>query len=260
MRVCGAGLFAHGGAGHGGADRFAAGAPGTPHGPGIAAIGGRDRTAPALERYARAYGAQPERLAGGVTAAQPVRADDNRLYVRDYSGAFCATSACKPAGIKVQKTYAIAVAGRGFDAHIDTGFDVPLGDSPCVYCGNCVAVCPTGALIGRTEYDMRQAGIWDDNQQKRVRIRSAPTAAWAASYDSTCRSSASSRCPGLATHPVTSGFLCVKGRFGYEFLHGGSEARRRRQRAARDQAAEEIRPAMGISCISRHAGPERRAR
>ena len=45
-----------------------------------------------------------------------------------------------------QNTFAISVAGRGFEAHISTEFDVTLPDSACVYCGNCIAVCPTGAL------------------------------------------------------------------------------------------------------------------
>ena len=43
--------------------------------------------------------------------------------------------------------FAIAVAGRGFDARISTEYAVPLTDSACVYCGNCIGVCPTGALF-----------------------------------------------------------------------------------------------------------------
>ena len=46
-----------------------------------------------------------------------------------------------------QNTFAIAVAGRGFDARISTEYAVPLPDSACVYCGNCIGVCPTGALM-----------------------------------------------------------------------------------------------------------------
>ena len=38
----------------------------------------------------------------------------------------------------------------------------PLPDSACVYCGNCIAVCPTGALMAKPEYDLRQAGAWDE--------------------------------------------------------------------------------------------------
>ena len=57
------------------------------------------------------------------------------------------------------------MAGRGFDARIATEFSTPLPDSACVYCGNCVAVCPTGALMATSEYEHRQAGTWDESKQ-----------------------------------------------------------------------------------------------
>jgi NADH dehydrogenase/NADH:ubiquinone oxidoreductase subunit G len=34
-----------------------------------------------------------------------------------------------------------------------------------VYCGNCIAVCPTGALMFRSEYDLREAAAWDESRQ-----------------------------------------------------------------------------------------------
>ncbi len=42
---------------------------------------------------------------------------------------------------------------------------MPLPDSACVYCGNCIGVCPTGALMFKSEYDMREAGTWDESAQ-----------------------------------------------------------------------------------------------
>ena len=55
--------------------------------------------------------------------------------------------------------------GRGFDAHISTELDVPLPESACVYCGNCIAVCPTGALMAKPEFDLRKAGEWAPERQ-----------------------------------------------------------------------------------------------
>ena len=49
-------------------------------------------------------------------------------------------------GEDAQWTFAIAMSGRGFNNRIATEFNVELPDSACVYCGNCVAVCPTNAL------------------------------------------------------------------------------------------------------------------
>jgi len=181
-------------------------------------------TSPSLLRYAARYGAQPERLAGGATVAQPVRAGDNWLYVRDYSKCILCYKCVEACGHDVQKTFAIAVAGRGFDAHIDTGFDVPLGDSPCVYCGNCVAVCPTGALMGRTEWDMRQQGAWDEAAQTQVDT-TCPYCGVGCQLRLHVQDNQIVKVSSPREHPVTRGFLCVKGRFGYGFMSGGSKRR-----------------------------------
>ncbi len=186
------------------------------------------QTAPALLQYAARYGTEPDRLAGGATVEQPVRANDNWLYVRDYSRCILCYKCVEACGHDVQKTFAIAVAGRGFDAHIDTGYDVPLGDSPCVYCGNCVAVCPTGALMGRTEFTMRQEGSWREDEQKKVDTI-CPYCGVGCQLRLHVQENRIVKISSPRDHPVTRGFLCVKGRFGYEFMHGGSARRRKRE-------------------------------
>ena len=99
-----------------------------------------------------------------ATVAQPVKVD-NDLYVRDYSRCVLCYKCVEACGTDAQNTFAIAVAGRGFDAHISTESDRPLPDSACVYCGNCIGVCPTGALMFKSEHDMRQAGTWNESKQ-----------------------------------------------------------------------------------------------
>ena len=94
------------------------------------------------------------------TVDQPVKVD-NELYVRDYSRCILCYKCVEACGVDAQNTFAIAVAGRGFDARISTEFDVGLPESACVYCGNCIGVCPTGALMFRSEHEMREAGTWD---------------------------------------------------------------------------------------------------
>src|SRR6266851_4319477 len=122
-------------------------------------------TAPAFQAYAERYGAHPERFGRDTaTVTQPVKID-NDLYVRDYSKCILCYKCVEACGVDAQNTFAIAVAGRGFSAHIAPEFDVPLPESACVYCGNCIAVCPTGALMFKSEYDMRQAGTWDESKQ-----------------------------------------------------------------------------------------------
>ncbi len=126
-------------------------------------------TAPAMQEYMERYDAHPERFGTTrATVAQPVKID-NDLYVRDYSKCVLCYKCVEACGVDAQNTFAIAVAGRGFSAHIATEFDVPLPDSACVYCGNCIGVCPTGALMFKSEYDMRQAGTWNESRQTQDR-------------------------------------------------------------------------------------------
>jgi predicted molibdopterin-dependent oxidoreductase YjgC len=193
------------------------------------------QTAPSLQRYAELYGAQADRLAGG-RVQQPVRDADNLLYVRDYARCILCYKCVEACGHDVQKTFAIAVAGRGFGAHIDTGYDVPLGDSPCVYCGNCVAVCPTGALMGRTEFTMRQEGTWQEDAQKQVDTI-CPYCGVGCQLRLHVQDNRIVKVSSPRDHPITRGFLCVKGRFGYEFVHGGSGRKRRQGEVAARQTS-----------------------
>src|SRR5207302_1975151 len=105
--------------------------------------------------------------ASAASVAQPVKID-NDLYVRDYSKCILCYKCVEACGDDFQNTFAISVAGRGFDARISTEFAVPLPRSACVYCGNCIAVCPTGALMFKSEHDHRQAGTWDEANQTQV--------------------------------------------------------------------------------------------
>src|SRR5438477_10155070 len=125
-------------------------------------------TSPQVHGWMARYGATPSRFgSNAATVAQPVKID-NDLYVRDYSRCILCYKCVEACGVDAQNTFAIGVAGRGFEAHISTEGDVPLPDSACVYCGNCIGVCPTGALMFKTEYDMRQAGTWDESNQKKT--------------------------------------------------------------------------------------------
>src|SRR6266481_6384823 len=124
-------------------------------------------TTPEVDRWLAEYGCKPDRYGDAATVAQPVKVD-NDLYVRDYSKCILCYKCVEACGDDPQNTFAIAVAGRGFGAHISTEHDVELPESACVYCGNCIAVCPTGALMPVSEFEMRRDGTWDESRQSQV--------------------------------------------------------------------------------------------
>jgi NADP-reducing hydrogenase subunit HndD len=149
------------------------------------------------------------------TVHQPVKVD-NDLYVRDYSRCVLCYKCVEACGDDAQHTFAIAVAGRGFDARISTEFAVPLTDSACVYCGNCIGVCPTGALMFRAEHELREAGEWDEERQT-VTTTICPYCGVGCTLELHVQDDAIVTVTSPADHDVTSGHLCIKGRFGFEF-------------------------------------------
>jgi len=174
-------------------------------------------TSPQVHGWMREYGAEPARFGADVaTVAKPVKVD-NELYVRDYSRCILCYKCVEACGVDAQNTFAIGVAGRGFDAHISTEFDVGLPDSACVYCGNCIGVCPTGALMFKSEHDMRGAGTWDESRQT-VTETVCPYCGVGCMLELRVQDNKIVKVTSPLDHSVTSGHLCVKGRFGFEFV------------------------------------------
>src|SRR6195256_5932121 len=180
---------------------------------------------PQVHGWMSQYGAEPQRFGQDVsTVAQPVKID-NDLYVRDYSRCILCYKCVEACGVDAQNTFAIGVAGRGFDAHISTGSRVELPESACVYCGNCIGVCPTGALMFKSEYDMRQAGTWDESQQKGTETV-CPYCGVGCMLELHVQDNSIVKVTSPLDHSVTAGHLCVKGRFGFQFVQRrGSEPR-----------------------------------
>jgi predicted molibdopterin-dependent oxidoreductase YjgC len=175
-------------------------------------------TTPAVDAWIEEYGADPGRFGSdAATVEQPV-VIDNDLYVRDYSKCILCYKCVDACGEQWQNTFAIEIAGRGFDARPSTEFDVELPDSACVYCGNCIAVCPTGALMFRTEHDMREAGTWDESAQHRTDTI-CPYCGVGCTLTLHVQDNEIVKVTSPLDHSITSGNLCIKGRFGYGHVH-----------------------------------------
>lgn len=155
---------------------------------------------------------------GQVAASrqQPVKVD-NDLYVRDYSKCILCYRCVEACGEDAQNTFAIAVAGRGFDARISTEHDAPLPDSACVYCGNCIDVCPTDALMFRSEHALREAELWDEDAQT-VTTTVCSYCGVGCNLELHVQDDRIVKVTSPDDHTVTFGHLCVKGRFGYEYV------------------------------------------
>ncbi len=162
----------------------------------------------------------------GDTAAavhQPVMVD-NDLYVRDYSRCILCYKCVEACGEDAQNTFAIAVSGRGFDARISTEYAVPLTDSACVYCGNCIGVCPTNALMFKSEYEMRKAGRWDESKQT-VTETVCPYCGVGCNLELHVQDNKIVKATSPMDHDITNGHLCVKGRFGWEYVNNRPDGR-----------------------------------
>jgi len=176
---------------------------------------------PRAQEYLALYDARPERYGGAgepapATVAQPVKVD-NDLYVRDLSRCILCYRCVDACGEEAQNTFAITVAGRGFDARIATEFDHPLPDSACVYCGNCIGVCPTGALMFKSEHEMRTAGTWNERRQTQTETI-CPYCGVGCALTLHVQDNRIVKATSPMDHSVTRGHLCIKGRFGWQFV------------------------------------------
>jgi predicted molibdopterin-dependent oxidoreductase YjgC len=167
-------------------------------------------------------------VGGAATVAEPAKVEDD-LYVRDYGRCILCYKCVDACGEQHQNTFAIAVAGRGFDSRISTEFDVALPGSACVYCGNCIAVCPTGALEGKVAWDMKEARTWDEDAQVTTRTVCSYCGV-GCNLDLHVQDGRIVDVTSPLDHPVTAGNLCIKGRFGWTYIYsgvgGGSEGGR----------------------------------
>lgn len=196
-------------------------------------------TTPKVDRWMVEYHAQPERFGapapedtsrdvhepgehhsgdGSVAAAmdQPDKVD-NDLFVREYSKCILCYKCVDACGEQWQNTFAIQVAGRGFDSQISTEYAVELPESACVYCGNCVEVCPSGALSFKTEYDMRADDTWDESRQTET-TTVCTFCGVGCNLTLHVQDNSIVKVSSPHEHSVGHGNLCIKGRFGFQHV------------------------------------------
>ncbi len=122
-----------------------------------------------LQKLCLEYGVDEEKFTGvknsyAIDAASPIIRDNNKCIL-------CrrCVDACK----KIQGIGVIGANDRGFDTHIASAFEVPLAETSCINCGQCIVACPVGALYERDDTDKILDAIADPS--KKVYICTAPS-------------------------------------------------------------------------------------
>jgi len=213
-----------------------------------------------LQSLAYRYQVSMVRFTGPVSH-DPIE-DGNPLIIRDFSKCVLC-GRCVQACNEVQVNRAIEFRYDGVKSKIITKVgDVPLKDSTCVFCGECVQVCPVGALQEKKAW--RAGRTWE---MTRVRT-TCPYCGVGCQLWLHVKDGRIIKVTGVEDAEPNHGRLCVKGRFGYDFIHSGERLTTPLIRQgddfiessweeALDLAAEKIREAVerhgpdsvaGVSC------------
>ena len=123
---------------------------------------------------------------------------------------------CVRACREVQVNDVIGMAGRGHEAKIVFDQDDPMGASSCVACGECVQACPTGALMPATVLDENQAGDSKDFDREVETV--CPYCGVGCQISLKIKDDKILYAEGI-DGPANENRLCVKGRFGFDYIH-----------------------------------------
>ena len=108
---------------------------------------------------------------------------------------------------------AIDMTGRGFNSKPDTAFGKPLTPEMCYFCGQCISTCPTGALV-----EKQSMGKGRSCSVKKIKT-TCPYCGTGCNFFLNVKGGEVIRVTSDYEAPVNKGNLCIKGRFGYEFIH-----------------------------------------
>ncbi|MEN8656672.1 formate dehydrogenase subunit alpha [Marivita sp.] len=142
--------------------------------------------------------------------------DDSHVAMRVNLDACIQCGLCVRACREVQVNDVIGMAGRGHDAYPVFDFDDPMGASTCVACGECVQACPTGALMPATVLDDAQVGDSKDYDNEVESV--CPFCGVGCQVSLKVKDNRVVYVEGI-DGPANEGRLCVKGRFGFDYIH-----------------------------------------
>ena len=123
-----------------------------------------------LQKLCHDYGIENEYAFAGVKSAYAIDNSAAHMYRDNEKCILCRR--CVAACEKNQGCGVIGANDRGFDTHIACAFEKPLADVACISCGQCITVCPTGALSERDDTQK----VFDalNDPAKHVIVQTAP--------------------------------------------------------------------------------------
>lgn len=162
-----------------------------------------------LLNWAKAYDLDPQ-VYGAKTARYPVDSDPNPFVRVDLNRCILCRR-CIRACQEVQGRFVWGLSERGFETRISAGSDQPMLEARCESCGACVAYCPTGALSNKLSYDL---GVPDHKV-----TTTCTYCGVGCQIDLNIKDGKVIRVTSNPEAPVNGMHMCVKGRYGYEFIH-----------------------------------------
>ncbi|WP_170585361.1 formate dehydrogenase subunit alpha [Ruegeria arenilitoris] len=142
--------------------------------------------------------------------------DDSHVAMRVNLDACINCNLCVRACRDVQVNDVIGMAGRGHAAQVVFDQNDPMGESTCVACGECVQACPTGALMPATVLDDQQRGDSKDYDSETESV--CPFCGVGCKVSLKVKDGKVKYVEGI-NGPANEGRLCVKGRFGFDYIH-----------------------------------------
>jgi len=148
----------------------------------------------------------------GARHTYPIDPDPNPFIFIDRNKCILC-GRCVRACAEIQNRDVWSFAHRGFKSKLVAGADDMLLDARCESCGQCVAYCPVGAL-----YDKMSVGAGRLSQITKVRTTCSYCGV-GCTFDLNVRDGKVIRVTSAADAPVNGMALCVKGRYGYDYIH-----------------------------------------
>ena len=177
---------------------------------------------PARDRDRRARPPRRARRPDAATVHQPVKVD-NDLYVRDYAKCILCYKCVEACGERAEHVRDRRRRPRLRRPHLDRVRD-PLPDSACVYCGNCIAVCPTGALMLSRARAARGRRLGRGRADRHARPI-CPYCGVGCNLELHVQDNEIVKVTRPDDHDVTRGNLCIKGRFGFQHVRPRPQGR-----------------------------------